>query len=229
MKSRTAKVCKPYLLCKFNLEALFTLNYRSQNYVKNCRIGTPVRLPLVIAMHWSLHQLWMAAAPSSTNWRTFILGPSSLSLEGGDINTITIPTKINAAIIKTIIKEGFPHQGFPSNWSRPGGAEVTEMISSQHSFYFDCIPNQTGQGSKAEENLSNNGMNPMSNYCIFTEVSKFSFHSTDVQIHGRNRHPPAHSLQRVPSSGKSFFFRIDLFSTRLPRLWKVDLPKSTNT
>ena len=155
-------------------------------------------------------------------------------MEGGDINTITIPTKINAtkinaAIIKTIIKEGFPHQGFPSNWSRPGGAEVTEMISSQHSFYFDCIPNQTGQGSKAEENLSNNGMNPMSNYCIFTEVSKFSFHSTDVQIHGRNRHPPAHSLQRVPSSGKSFFFRIDLFSTRLPRLWKVDLPKSTNT
>ena len=190
-------------------------------------------------MHWSLHQLWMAAAPSSTNWRTFILGPSSLSLEGGDINTITIPnkinatkinaTKINAAIIKTIIKEGFPHQGFPSNWSRPGGAEVTEMISSQHSFYFDCIPNQTGQGSKAEQNLSNNGMNPMSNYCIFTEVSKFSFHSTDVQIYGRNRHPPAESLQRVPSSGKTFFFRIDLFSTRLPRLWKVDLPKSTNT
>ena len=128
------------------------------------------------------------------------------------------------------------------------------MISSQHSFYkinFDCIHNQTGQGSKAEQNLSN-GLNAMSNYCIFTELSNFSFYSndvqihdndndndvqihdndndnsTDVQIHGGNRHPPAHSLQRVPSSGKSFFFRIDLFSTRLPRLWKVDLPKSTN-
>ena len=135
----------------------------------------------------------------------------------------------------------FPHQGFPSNWSRPGGTEVTEMISSQHSFYkinFDCIHNQTGQGSKAEQNLSN-GLNAMSNYCIFTELSNFSFYSNDVQIHdndndndvqihGGNRHPPAHSLQRVPSSGKSFFFRIDLFSTRLPRLWKVDLPKSTN-
>ena len=71
---------------------------------------------------------------------------------------------------------------------------------------FDCIPNQTGQGSKAEQNLSNNGMNPMSDYCIFTEVSKFSFYSTDVQIHGGNRHPPAHSLQRVPSSGKFFSF-----------------------
>ena len=115
------------------------------------------------------------------------------------------------------------------------------MISSQHSFYFDCIPNQTGQGSKAEQNLSN-GLNAMSNYCIFTELSNFSFYSNDVQIHdndnendvqihdndndndvqihdndnhnsndvqihGGNRHPPAHSLQRVPSSGKFFSFR----------------------
>ena len=106
------------------------------------------------------------------------------------------------------------------------------MISSQHSFYkinFDCIHNQTGQGSKAEQNLSN-GLNAMSNYCIFTELSNFSFYSndaqihdndndndvqihdndndnsTDVQIHGGNRHPPAHSLQRVPSSGKFFSF-----------------------
>ena len=95
------------------------------------------------------------------------------------------------------------------------------MISSQHSFYkinFDCIHNQTGQGSKAEQNLSN-GLNAMSNYCIFTELSNFSFYSNDVQIHdndnnnsndvqihGGNRHPPAHSLQRVPSSGKFFAF-----------------------